>query len=241
MREKAIESLASRRGAQAVIDDPLHGRAAGLPAITAHLNKTADWLTEHSASFERVAFTTGIDRDVTEGTLSLSFETKTVDLPIAVVAERRRSREVELRIYYAVQPVVAGKRARAQLVPPSSELVLPPPMGDFLDALAKGDAKAVQATFEADGSIRDARGLQHGKKEGALHAFVDGLVAGGAFGGGLELTRGGVADDGRTCGLEYTLVKARGRDVDPQAGLMMFERGDTGLLRTLRVYGDLEI
>jgi hypothetical protein len=148
---------------------------------------------------------------------------------------------VELRIYYAVQPIVTEKRARAQLVPPASELVLPPPMGDFLDALAKGDTKAIEATFEFDGSLRDARGLQHGKREGALHTFLDGLVAGGAFGGGLEVTRGGMADDGRTCALEYTLVKARGRDVEPQAGLMMFERGDTGLLRTVRVYGDLEI
>ena len=96
MREKAIESLANRLGAKATVDDPLHGRATGLPGITAHLNKTADWLTEHSASYERIAFTTGTDRDVTEGTLALTFENKTLDLPVAVVAERRRSRRVEL-------------------------------------------------------------------------------------------------------------------------------------------------
>ncbi len=115
------------------------------------------------------------------------------------------------------------------------------PIGDFVDALAKGDAKAILATFAEDGALRDARGLQHGKKDGALLAFFDGLVAGGAFGSGLELQRGGAADDGRTCALEHTLLRARGRDTEPQPGLMMFERGDSGLLSAVRVYGDLEV
>ena len=45
---------------------------------------------------------------------------------------------------------------------------------------------------------------------------LDALVAGGAFGGGLELERGGSADDGRTCAVEFTLVKARGSGVGKQ-------------------------
>jgi hypothetical protein len=242
MRERALDALGSRLGAKATVDDPLHGRAEGLPAIQQLLKATADWLVEHSASYERVAFTTGTDRDVTEGTLALTFETKTVDLPIAVVAERRRSREVELRIYYATQSIVSERRKRPPLVaPPGEPLVLAPSVSDFFDALAKGDVSAVAATFEQDGALRDARGLQHRKKDGALLTFLDGLVAGGAFGGGLELQRGGAADDGRTCAVEHTLVKARGRDVDPQPGLMMFERGDSGLISALRVYGDLEL
>jgi hypothetical protein len=99
----------------------------------------------------------------------------------------------------------------------------------------------VLATFEQDGALRDAHGLQHGRKDGALATFVDGLTAGGAFGGGLELERGGAADDGRTCAFEHTLKRARGSAVEPQPGLMMFERGDSGLLSAVRVYGDLEV
>jgi hypothetical protein len=241
MRERAIESLSSRLGAKATVDDPLHGRARGLPAITEHLRATAAWLSEHSASYERIAFTTGTDRDVTEGTLALTLENKTLDLPIAVVAERRRSREVELRIYYATQSVIGERKKRAPLVPAGAEVTLPPAVDAFLEALGKGNVKGVAAAFEHDGSLRDARGLQHGRKDGALETFIDGLVAGGAFGAGLQLQRGGAADDGRTCALEHTLVRARGRDVEPQPGLMLFERGESGLLSTLRVYGDIEV
>jgi hypothetical protein len=240
MRERAIESLANRLGAKATVDDPLQGRAGGLAAIAAHLQRTAEWLAEHSASYERAAFTTGTDRDVTEGTMALTFENRTLDLPVAVVAERRRSREVELRVYYATQSFGSEKKKRSALDLRSADVVLPPQVVTFLDALATGDTRAVVATFQHDASVRDARGLQHGAKGGALEAFVDGLVAGGAFGGGLDLRRTGAADDGRTCALEYTLVRARGRDVEPQPGLMLFERGESGLLSALRIYGDLE-
>jgi hypothetical protein len=237
---KATLALASRLGAKATVDDPLQGRASGLPAIETHLKKTAQWLVDHSASYQRVAFTTGPDRDVTEGTLGLTFESKTVDLPIAVVAERRRSREVELRIYFATQSLGSGGVKRGRLVTPGEELTLPDPVPEFLDALGKGDTKALLGAFEQEGALRDAHGLQHGKKEGALTAFFDALVAGGAFGGGLELERGGAADDGRTCAFEYLLTRARGRETEPQPGLMMLERGDSGLLSAVRVYGDIE-
>ena len=132
------------------------------------------------------------------------------------------------------------KRTRARLGPNDPETLVPPSISDFLDALAKGDVAAIAAAFEGDGSVRDARGLRHAKCDGALRAFFDGLIAGGAFGGGLELERGGSADDGRACAVEFTLVKARGTDVTPQAGLLVFERGDSGLLRSARLYGDLE-
>jgi hypothetical protein len=239
MPDKALESLAGRLGAKATVDDPFHGRASG-HEVAEHLKRMADWLARHSASYVRVAFTTGTDRDVAEGALALTFESKTVAVPVAVVAERRRSREVELRVYFATQPLAGEKKKRAPLVRADAELPLPVPISDFVAALAKGDTKAIVGSFEHDGALRDARGVQHGRKEGALLAFFEGLVGGGASGAGLELERGGAVDDGRTCALEYTLVRARGRETEPKPGLMVFERGNSGLLSAVRVYGDLE-
>ncbi len=241
MRQEAIESLASRLGAKATVDDPLHGRATGLPAIEAYLKEAATWLSARSATFTRIGFTTGTDRDVTEGTLALTLKTKTLDLPIAVVAERRRSREVELRVYCATQSVLGERRKRARLVGTDPELILPPAVGAFLDALAAADPKGAAAAFEHDGSLRDARGLDHAMAGGALVAFVEELVKKSAPGVGLELQRGGAADDGRTCALEYTLVRAHGREVEPQPGLALFARGESGLLSAVRLYGDIEV
>jgi hypothetical protein len=234
------EALIHRLGGRATIDDPIFGRASGLPALEKFINEMSKWLKDHHCTYEKTHFTMGVDRDVTEGTLILDLDDKTVDLPIAVVAERRRSREVELRLYYSTQPIKGTYAVRSPLVEKNDEVSLPIGVTNHLEALAKADLDGIVNGFESEGMMREARGLQH-KKEGDLRDFYDKLLAGGAFGGGIELLKGGAADDGRTCALEYTLVKMCGRDVPAQAGLAVYERGDSGLLRSLRVYDDLEI
>jgi hypothetical protein len=234
MRDEAISSLAARLGPKATVDDPVQGRAAGLDAVRALLDKTAAWLAERRATYQRLAFVQGVDRDATEGALALTIGGEATELPVAVVAERRKSREVEVRVYFDGTAFGAGA-ARAPLVAESAEVLLPPPIGELLDALAKGDVTAIGAQFEEEGAVRAARGARHAKKDGGLAAYFATRVAGG----GIEVARGGTADDARTVALEITLTKAHGRAVAPQAGLLVFERGDSGLLRWLRVYGDL--
>lgn len=233
--EKTTSMLALRLGTKATVDDPIFGRASGMPALERFIDDVAAWLRQHDAKYTRLSFTTGIDRDVTEGTLVLTFESKTVDLPVAVVAERRRSREVELRLYYSTQPIKGTKALRSPLVPDVPDLGLPDPIGGHVEALRKGDIDAALATFESEGVLREARGLEH-RKDGDLRGHYARLFEGG----GVELLKGGAADDGRTCALEYTLVKLGGKTVPPQAALAVYERGDSGLLRAVRVYDDLE-
>lgn len=51
----------------------------------------------------------------------------------------------------------------------------------------------------------------------------------------LDLTLGGSADDGRTACIEANVTRA-GRE--PSPALLAFQRGDSGLVRELRVYWD---
>ena len=48
----------------------------------------------------------------------------------------------------------------------------------------------------------------------------------------LPLTVTGVADNGQTCALEVTFGGSR-------VGLLVFQRGDSGLVRSLRVYSEI--
>ncbi len=237
--QKSLTALALRLGSRATVDDPIFGRASGVPALDRYIDEVSTWLETHKAKYTRLYFTTGIDRDVTEGSLTLTFDDKTVDLPVAVVAERRRSREVELRVYYSTQPIKGTFAARSPLVQEDSEVALPDAVTAHIDALRKADVTALVAGFEPGGTLREARGVEHAKGAG-LEGFYKKLVADGASSAGVEVLKGGAADDGRTCALEYTLVKIHGKDVPPQAALAVYERGDSGLLRSLRVYDDLE-
>jgi hypothetical protein len=230
--------LTVRLGERATVVDPLFGHATGMAEVGARLESIATWMAAHEASFDRFSFVTGSDRDVTEGALALTVGGERVLLPVAVVAVKGREREVEVRTYYAT------RRVRSGPVPPRTPLVgddflaLPPPVAAHVDAVARGDVPATVAAFEVGGTVRGADGITHAKVDagGPLKAYYERLLAGG----GTALRTHGRADDGSTSVLEYSVVRSHGKDVAPQPGLAVYERGDSGLLRTVRIYDDVD-
>jgi hypothetical protein len=238
------DQLVRRLGDRATVDDPIFGRTNGMPALARYLEEIAGWLGKHSGAFDKVAFVTGSDRDVTEGTLSLTFEGRAVKVPVAVVAERRPGREVEIRLYYSTKPIKGTRAVRSPLLP-QDEVTVPLQVAMQLDALSRGDLASVMASFENGAILRDAAGRTHAKEGdgGPLRAYYEALcpsAGAGAQGSGIEVLKGARADDGRICALEYTVVRVRGKNVAPQAGLAVYERGETGLLREVRVYEDVD-
>jgi hypothetical protein len=234
------EQLALRLGDRATVDDPIFGRTTGMPALQRYLEEVAAWLSKREAAFEKVAFTMGSDRDVTEGTLGLTFDGRRVKLPVAVVAERRKEREVEMRLYYSTRPINGSHAVRSPLLPQDDQISVPPPVAAHLAALAKADVPAIVAGFEIGGTVRNPAGelFTRDADGGTLQKFYERLLGGS---GGVEVLNGGRADDGSTCALEYTIVKVHGKGVPAQAGLAVYERGDSGLLKAARVYEDAEI
>jgi hypothetical protein len=242
--EGQVVALMHRLGGRATIDDPIFGRTSGLPTLEAYVAEMSEWLRKRGAKYERLCFATGTDRDVTEGKLTITLDGKAVDLPIAIVAERRPSREVELRLYYTTAPINGKPALRSPVVGRDDELLLAPTIVNHLAALAHADLDALVASFESGGAIRDSRGVTHAKDAnagGELRAFYAKLLGATGVDGGVKVLKGGKADDGRICALEYTVVKIRGSVVPPQAGLAVYDRSDTGLLRAVRIYEDVHL
>lgn len=218
----ALDALSRRLGNRATVDDPLYGRASSLASLDPLIGKVSAWLTRQETTYRHVASTTGVDRDVSEGVLSMS-GAEPRELPIAVVAERRRLREIELRVYYLGD---AAARTRPALVAADVQLVLPPLIVDLVESLRTGAVERAMGVFEEVGHVVDARGQRHAKR-GAMAAFFDGL-------GALDLVVGGAADDGRTCCVEGGAARRGGGE--PTAAMIAIERGDSGLVREARFY-----
>ena len=232
------DQLVRRLGDRATVDDPIFGRTTGMPALARYLDEVADWLRKHDGAFDKVAFVTGSDRDVTEGTLALTFEGRRVKVPLAVVAQRRPEREVEVRLYYSTRPIKGTHAVRSPLLPQDDEVAVPPPVAAHLQALLRGDVTGIVGSFEPGGSMRDGQGKTYGRASGELTSHYEMLFAGGH---GIKVLKGARADDGRTCALEYTVVSVHGKTVAPQAGLAVYERGESGLLHAVRIYEDVEV
>ncbi len=217
LQSEMVEQLLRRLGNKATLDDPVFGATGGLEALRARLAQWVGVLNEHDVQYERTTTTVGADRDVTEGLFELRADGHHQMVPVAVLMERKREREVALRIFFGANVLGTAKPKGPK--PTGQEAIVPAFAAEVLDALAVGDASRIAAAFEEDGTLRDALGVEH-----ARDAMVRVM-------GGKALTVEGVADDGRSCAVEGRL--------GDRLVLLILQRGDSGLARSLRVYSEL--
>ncbi|MEA2747895.1 MAG: hypothetical protein QOI41_2038 [Myxococcales bacterium] len=223
-----VEALSRRLGNRATIDDPLYGRASSLSSIDPLLARVAAYFAEGGATYEHVCSTTGVDRDAAEGRLAMKINGEARELPIAIVAERRRLREIELRVYYAPEISARSRKPRAALVQSDSELPLADLVESIISGVKKSAVEQALAGFEETSRIVDPGGHSHGKADGTMATFLTEL-------GALDVAVGGSADDGRTACVEATVRRRTG---ETAPALLAFQRGESGLVRELRVYWD---
>ncbi len=213
-----LADLQKRLGSKATLSDPERGPSNG-HAVSAHAAAMAERFA--GATFEAGSTIVGTDRDVALGTLRWpSGGPKPVRT--AVVAVRKKSREIDVRVYYAY----AGD-ARMELLPTDMRLVLAKPVGVLLDALAEGDVEQAVSLFEETAIVTDALGAEHGKAGGAMATYLGGLAQ-----GGFDCEPSGSADDGRTCVVEANFQSGAVK----RPGVYVFERGDSGLFTRLATY-----
>jgi SnoaL-like domain len=217
---------------------PLRGRVKGTAAFQAFASETSSWLRQHNATIEEVEHLITEQHGFEEVVLHLDGETGRVDLPVAIVADRRSDeRIVELRIYFS-DWALAGRHAnRPPLLQANPQLRESDVVGEYQRALAAGDAAAVVATFEPDGYAREPAGAAfvHRGRDGLL-AFYEQLLAGG----GIPVEHCSVLDDGHLCALEYNVVSWGTTELAPQAGFAVYVRGDSGKLAAARIYDDTD-
>ena len=217
---------------------PVRGRIKGRRAFAAYVAETNAWLRRHNVWVEAVDVVSAERSGFEEVVLHLDGETGGVDLPVAIVADRRSDRRVtELRIYFSSWPLTGRHMNRQPLLQPDPDLRPPDVVAEFGRALAAGDLEAILATFEPDGRVREPAGGQY------LHSGPDGLR--GFFeplftiGGGIPLEICGLVDDGRACAVEYNVVGWGRMEMAPQAAMGVFVRGESGSLANVRLYDDV--
>lgn len=229
--EGALEPLLLRLGSRATVDEPMFGKSVGLEALAEHLAQLSKRFTETKATYDRYAFVTGIDRDMTEGTLAFDRDDLRLALPVAVVAERRKSREVELRVYCRGRELPRTSPRAAPFIPPLPA-VLPDNVRQLLDCFASGDAAGAANLFDAVSFTREPTARQREGRD-AIELGFKSLI-----GEGVELYPTGSADDGRHCVVEGALMRVAGSQIRPTPSLFVIERSDQGLFRSLRIYDD---
>jgi len=216
---ETLEPLLRRLGNLATVDDPIFGASSGLTALGPHMTKLAAWLGERGARWSKSGAVVGADRDVAEGVLDLRIDHAQLAIPVAVVAQRGKNRTVEVRVYHATKTLAVDRRGPAPALPVDNQV--PRAALDILAALRDKNGGALRDVLQSDGTVCDARGHEWGRD--ALEEMFAAAP--------LVFEARAAADDGRLCAVEG--VRPSGR-----SGLVVIQRGESGLVRSVRVYDE---
>jgi SnoaL-like domain len=222
---------------EVVVHDPRAGTVRGHRQLRRFVHQSRARLAVREARIERVAAVSGRGRAVVELLVHLAGHGPEVDWPVAVVAESTDDRSAVFRTYCSQWPVDGRRHLRPPILRPCVSRV-GDVVGRYQSALQAGDVDATVGAFTVNGYYRGPLGpaaAHRGTRE--LRSFFTACF--GAA-GGIGLEHCAVTDDGVRCALEYNCVRWGGRDVVPQAGICVHERGADGLLAAVSVYDDVE-
>jgi SnoaL-like domain len=234
-----IDALVESFSGVPEVHHPVRGRVRGEPAFRRFVDEMTAWLQARDVDVEHVNFLITHPRGVEEVVLHLDGDRGRVALPMALVADHDKDeRIVELRLYFSSWPLNGRHANRPPLLQPDADLRAPDVVGEYQCALATGDADAILAAFEPDGSMREPAGGTHvhrGRDE--LRALYERFFSNG---GGIALEHCALTDNGRDCALEYNVVGWGATALAPEAGIAVYVRGDSGKLAAARVYDDAD-
>jgi hypothetical protein len=232
-----IDALIDSFAGEPELHHPVRGRVKGARAFAAFVAETNAWLEERDVSIEDVNMVVTEHRGVEEVVVHLGGKTGHVDLPVAIVADRRSGGRIdELRMYFSSWPLTGRHANRPPLLQPDPQLRGPGVVGEYQRALATGDLDAILAVFERSAYAREPAGGRyiHKGPEG-LRRFYERLFSND---GGIPLEHCTLTDDGRVCALEYNVVRWGQTELPPEAGVAVYVRGESGKLAAARIYDD---
>jgi hypothetical protein len=234
-----VDALAKSFAAVPELHDPVRGRVKGTRAFEAFVSETSSWLRRHNVSVEDVEHIITERHGFEEVLLHLDGQNGRIDLPVAIVADFRPDGGIdELRIYFSNWPLAGRHAHRPPVLQPDPELRESDVVGDYQSALAAGDVDAIEAAFEPDGYAREPAGGEHVHRgRDGLRSFYEWLFSNG---GGIPLEHCSAIDDGRSCALEYNVVRWGTTEMAPAAGFAVYTRGPSGRLAAARIYDDTD-
>jgi SnoaL-like protein len=239
LRSGETDALLQSFAGEPELHHPIRGRIKGRRPFERFVTETNAWLTARNAVGGHVERIITPRRGIEETVLTLDGDQSRVELPIAIVADRDEdARITELRVYYSAWPLTGRHANRPPVLQPDPDLQEPDVVGEYQRALAAGDVAAAVGAFEPDAYVREPAGgayVHRGRDE--LVALYERFFS---VGGGIPLEHCAVTDDGRSCALEYNVVRWGQTELAPEAGIAVYVRGASGKFASARIYDNAD-
>lgn len=236
LREEDTEKLLSIFVGEPVIDTPMEGRIAGRKAFVGFVDRQHQWLKGHDVGQQFVEITANVQRICVEVLLYLQHDTRSMDLPVAIVADLDGDKVSAIRVYHSMWPLTGRHKLREPLLEAVEGLEEPDFVKQYMQALGNGDAAKIVDLFEDDGYAREpsSSGYTHSGKDG-LKGFYSRILQDG----GISLKHCTVTFDGKRAAIEYIAEGWGKTELPPQAGVAVYELGKKWKMHAARIYDDV--
>lgn len=235
--DMSVEGMLASWADQPVLDEPRSEHIEGSDAFIRWVARTREWLVDVAAAIRPVYLLVTAARTVEEVSIDLTIDGERRELPVAVVAEHNSVGLTAIRVYHSMWPLIRGHVVRKPLLSPDVNLTIPDVVGDYQRALAAGDLEGILATYQDDAVVREPAGGPYifAGKTALRHIYTLQF----ADGAGIPLQHCTITDDGIACALEWNATKWGHTAIEPQPGVAVYQRGESGKLAFGRIYDDL--
>ena len=218
------------------VNVPYQGEIRGKESFESFAQEEQEWLEKSDARSELLALTATDERVVAELVLNLRQAEKRIDLPVAVVAELDGDKVAGIRIYHSTWPLTGEHEERPPILDVAEGLEEPGVIQAYMAGIAKPDKETVLALFTEDGYVREPSGsdFKHVGEE-ALQRFYDVALADG----GIPLKHCTATFDGTRFAVEYVCDHWGTSELNPQAGMAVYELSGEDRLAAVRIYDDV--
>ncbi len=218
------------------LNEPSTGSVKGERAFDHFIGNYRQWMLRRNPRVEHIDSITGGSRTVEECVLHLDYKGKSIDLPVAIIADLEGDKFKQIRIYHSMWPLLQQHIIRVPVLPFSETLQLPPLIDEYMKCLSKGDPETVIALFGKEAYVREPSGdsFKHAGQD-AINKFYKTALAEG----GIPLEHCTCTYDGIKCAVEYNIRKWGNTDLPPQSGIAVYEKNSSGRLSAVRIYDDV--
>ncbi|AKB36720.1 hypothetical protein MSSAC_2130 [Methanosarcina siciliae C2J] len=236
LQKEDTEKLLSIFVGEPVIDTPMEGRITGREEFISFVGRQHQWLKGHDVGQQFVEITVSVQRVCVELLLYLQHDTRSMDLPVAIVADLDGDKVSAIRIYHSMWPLTGRHRVRKPLLEPAKGLEEPDFVKQYMQALDSGDAATIVNLFEDDGYAREPSSSEytHSGRSG-LNNFYSTILKDG----GISLKHCTATFDGKRAVIEYIAAGWGKTELPPQAGVAVYELGKNWKMHAARIYDDV--
>lgn len=231
------ERLLTLFSGEPIINTPLDGEVRGEAGLKDFSRNLSDCLAERQAQSRLLNSITAPARTVLELVVTLELPDRSIELPVAVVADLDGAGVRAMRIYHSTYPFTGNHITRKPMLDPQTGLPEPEVVDRYMQGLREPNIGLVLSLFTADAYVREPSGdaYRHEGEEGR-RAFYDGALRDG----GIPLQHCSATFDGKTFAVEFIVDRWGNTEFATQAGMAVYQlTDDNTLIEAVRIYDDV--